>query len=224
MAVKRLRNQLGISQEVLAELAELDRTYIGHVERGARNVSLSTIDKLARALKVSTATLLSAPGEMCVQPGDARRDLVAGYCVDILMVEDRQRDVELTLQAFKRAEISNSVHVVRDGAEALDFLFCTGRYASRRMEFPPELVLLDLQLPKVGGMEVLRRIKDDRRTRNIHVVVLTASRSDQVIEEAMRLDAAAFIIKPVDFQNFSEVTSRLNFRWALLEPIAPATG
>lgn len=198
-AVRRFRHRHGLSQEALAELAGLDRTYIGHVERGARNVSLSTIDKLARALQTSTAALL-ASGE---QPGNTGStsgpEWLRGSSVDILLVEGRRRDVESTLRAFKKAEITNPVQVVSDGAEALDFLFGQGRYASRAVADHPRLVLLDLNLPKLGGMEVLRRIKADPRTRHIPVVALTASRSDQAILQARGLGAAAYIVKPVDF-------------------------
>jgi CheY-like chemotaxis protein/DNA-binding XRE family transcriptional regulator len=216
--VKRLRNDLGISQEDLAELAELDRTYIGHVERGARNVSLSTIDKLARALKVSTASLLSEPEEKEIGPAKAKKGMLARRCVDILLVEDRSRDAELTLRAFRDAGITNSIHIVRDGVEALDFVFCTGRYSHRTLDDEPRVILLDLQLPKIGGMEVLRRITANKTTRNIPVVVLTVSSSDESISQALRLGASAYLVKPVNFHSFSDVIPKLNFRWALLEP------
>ncbi|MBI5387453.1 MAG: response regulator [Verrucomicrobia bacterium] len=226
-AVKRLRNRLRISQETLAERAGLDRTYIGHVERGVRNVSLSTIDKLARALEVSAATLLSGSSDTARMSGGpypemletcVGTDCVGRGRVDILLVEDNHSDVGLTLRAFKKAGVTNPVHVVRDGAEALEFLFCSERYSSLEMQDRPRLVLLDLNLPKVSGLEVLRRIKADARTRNIPVVVLTASRRDESFAEARRLGAAAYIIKPVDFWNLSEVTPKLRLHWALVQP------
>src|SRR5436190_9625548 len=133
------------------------------------------------------------------------------------MVEDNQADVELTLHAFKKARITNPVHVVHDGAEALDFLFCCGRYANRKMENWPQVVLLDLNLPKASGLEVLRRIKGDARTRTIPVIVLTMSRRDRDMGECHRLGAQIYIVKPVDFANFSKVTPQLSLRWALLE-------
>ncbi len=219
-AVKRFRNQLGISQEKLAERAGLDRTYICHVERGGRNVSLSTIDKLARALEVSIATLLSPAGQAGIQAGDLAGQPSIKAFGDILLVEDKRRDAELTQRAFNKAGFTNPLHIVTDGEVALDFLFCEGSYAKRKGDPPPQVVLLDLNLPKVGGMEVLRRIKGDERTRMVHVVVLTASKSDAHIEESMKLGAAAYIVKPVDFHNFCEVTPKLSFRWALL-PAAP---
>jgi CheY-like chemotaxis protein/DNA-binding XRE family transcriptional regulator len=217
-AVKHFRHLLGISQEGLAELAGLDRTYIGHVERGARNVSLSTIDRLAKALKISTATLLSRFGDAEGAGSERASDSAKGRSIDILIVEDRRRDVELTLRAFRRAEIANSVFVVNDGAAALDFLLGTGAYSNRSVKDRPLLVLLDLKLPKISGMEVLRKIKADPRIRPIHVIVLTSSQKDSYITEALRLGAAAYIVKPVDFQNFSQVTPKLKFQWALMQP------
>ena len=215
-AVRSLRHQLGISQEILAEKAGLDRTYIGHVERGARNVSLSTIDKLARALDVSTASLLAGPHP--ASSSAAQAGAAASAAVDILLVEDNRRDVEMTLRAFQKAEITNPVHTVFDGGEALEFLWSTGRYAGRKNEPPPRLVLLDLHLPKISGMEVLRRIKARASTRSIHVVVLSVSGSDETVVQALRAGAAAYIVKPVDFQNFSEVIPKLRFRWTLVQP------
>src|SRR5438094_2658470 len=184
-SVRRLRFRLGISQEELAERADLHRTYITGIERGTRNVTLKSIDKLARALGVSTAALLHPPEKPELQRGGPRAE-ATGRFVDILLVEDDQADVELTLHAFKKANITNPVHVVNDGAEALEFLFCRGRYAERKMENRPQLVLLDLNLPKISGLEVLRRIKSDGRTRTIPVIVLTISQRDREIRECHR--------------------------------------
>ncbi len=217
-SVRSLRFRLGLTQEELAERADLHRTYIAGIEGGARNVSLKTVDKLARALEVSIAALLSPSSEAAPQAGAARRDEPTGRFVDILIVEDSRTDLELALQAFKQANISNPVHVVYDGAEALDFLFCKGRYASRKLENRPHVVLLDLNLPKISGVEVLRRIKSDERTRKIPVVVLTGSRTDGDIAECRRLGAQTYIVKPLGFDNFSRVTPQLSLRWALLEP------
>jgi two-component system, response regulator len=217
-SVRTLRERLGISQEALAERADLHRTYISGIEGGVRNATLKSIDKLARALQVSAATLLLQPS---VPPGReefSSDESSFGQFVDILMVEDNRKDVELTLRAFKQARITNSVQVVYDGKEALDFLFCTGFFAHRKMEDRPNLVLLDLNLPKVGGMDVLRQIKADERTRSIPVVVLTASRNSQELAECQRLGAETYIVKPVDFLRLSQATPRLNLDWALLQP------
>jgi len=134
------------------------------------------------------------------------------------MVEDNQADAELTLRAFKKARITNPVTLVEDGAAALDFLFCRGRYADRKMENGPRLVLLDLNLPKVSGLEVLRRVKSDERTRTIPVIVLTMSKRDRDMVECHRLGVEGYIVKPVNFVNFSKVTTQLSLCWALLEP------
>lgn len=202
-SVRRLRFHLGISQEELAERADLHRTYIAGIEGGARNLTLKSIDRLARALQVPIVALL----------------LDISQFGEILLVEDNRDDVELTLQAFKKSKITNPIFVVGDGAEALDYMFCMGRFAERRIEDRPHLVLLDLDLPKVGGMEVLRRIKADDRTRFVPVAILTGSRDVQERDECQRSGAHTYIIKPVDFQGLSQATRRLNLSWALLEPL-----
>ena len=221
-SVRSLRFRLGISQEELAERADMHRTYIAGIERGARNLTLKSIDRLAKALEVPSAILLSSTGRTAPQPKALRSEQADGKFVDILMVEDDRSDVELTLHAFKKARITNPVHVVSDGVEALDFLFCRGRYENRKKENRPQVVLLDLNLPKVSGLEVLRRIKGDGRTKTIPVIVLTMSQRDRDIGECRRLGVEGHIVKPVDFVNFSKVTPQLSLRWALLEPALTA--
>jgi CheY-like chemotaxis protein/DNA-binding XRE family transcriptional regulator len=207
--VRKRRHGLDISQAALAERAGLHQTYIAEIESGGRNLTLKSVDKLARALQVSTAALLAAANELEGPP--------SGAYVDILMVEDNREDVELTLSAFRQARITNSMQVVHDGKEALDFLFCTGRFARRKMEDRPQLVLLDLNLPNIIGIEVLRRIKLDARTRSIPVVVLTASRDVEQLSECLRLGASASIVKPVDLETLGAATPRLHLDWALLK-------
>lgn len=136
--------------------------------------------------------------------------------VEILLVEDNPNDVELTLDAFEENNISNHVHVARDGAEALDFIFCTGPYADRQIENGPKLVLLDLKLPKVDGLEVLRRIKTDPRTRHLPVVILTSSREERDVVKSYELGVNSYIVKPVDFQQFTESVRTLGLYWLLL--------
>ena len=143
--------------------------------------------------------------------------------VDILLVEDDDNDTLLVVQALKKANLTNRIFVVRDGAAALDFLFCTGEFAYRRVNDHPQVILLDLNLPTIDGLEVLRRVKADSRTRNIPVVVLTSSKFDNAIATCKRLGAESFIAKPVDFQNFSAMTLQLSLQWALLKP-APMVG
>ncbi|MBI2939285.1 MAG: response regulator [Chloroflexi bacterium] len=136
--------------------------------------------------------------------------------VEILLVEDNPSDVELTLHAFKRYNLTNRVHVVRDGAEALDFIFCSGEYAGRSFQNTPRVILLDLKLPLVDGLEVLRRIKADPRTRPIPVVVLTSSREERDIVESYKLGVNSYIVKPVDFEQFTESVRQLGLYWVLL--------
>jgi two-component system response regulator len=136
--------------------------------------------------------------------------------VEILLVEDNPNDVELTLHAFKMHHIANRVEVVRDGAEALEFIFCTGAHAHRRIEDSPKVILLDLKLPKVDGLEVLRRVKADARLRAIPVVVLTTSREERDIIESYQLGVNSYIVKPVDFEQFTESVRSLGMYWLLL--------
>jgi CheY-like chemotaxis protein len=142
--------------------------------------------------------------------------------VEILLVEDNPNDVELTLHALKRHNLANRVEVLRDGAEALDYIFCTGAYAARAIEAPPKIVLLDLKLPKVDGLEVLRQIKADPRTRKIPVVVLTTSQEQRDIIESYDLGVNSYIVKPVNFDQFVEATRILGLYWLVLNE--PATG
>ena len=136
--------------------------------------------------------------------------------IEILLVEDNPDDVELTLRALKKQNISNRIEVVRDGAEALDFIFCTGQYEHRSMENAPKLVLLDLKLPRVDGLEVLEKMKTDPRTKAIPVVVLTSSREERDIVESYKLGVNSYITKPVDFEQFSESVRQLGLYWLLL--------
>jgi len=218
--IKSRRIRLGLSQEALAERADLHRTYVTDIERGTRNLTLESISKLAGALGVSLSELFQSIGTADADAAAPSPAPAGNHQVDLLLVEDSSKDVELTLEAFKRAKMTNRVYVARDGAEALDFLFCRGEHRGRIAELPPSAILLDLNLPKVDGLEVLRRIKAEDRTRNIKVVMLSGSRRDDHIREAMRLGAAGYIVKPVDFGNFSEMTPKLDFWWTLLRPNA----
>jgi CheY-like chemotaxis protein len=138
------------------------------------------------------------------------------YGVEILLVEDNPRDVEMTLRALKKRNLANHIQVAKDGAEALDFLFATGSYAQRDTHLAPKVILLDLKLPKISGLEVLKRIKVDDRTKMIPVVVLTSSQEEQDMIESYRLGVNSYIVKPVDFDNFSEAIGELGFYWLLV--------
>jgi two-component system, response regulator len=213
--VKRRRIQLGISQEKLAERANLHRTYVSDVEAGKRNPSLASIQRLTLALGASLGAIFASVEDGKKTNGEP----LSSKLGDILLVEDNHKDIELTLAAFRQAKLTNPIHVIHDGIEALDYVFCRGNYAKRPKTERPQVVLLDLHLPKIHGLEVLRRIKSDEFARKIPVVVLTASQRDDHIHEALRLGAQSYIVKPVDFQNFSQSTSKLSFRWAMLEPV-----
>ena len=134
----------------------------------------------------------------------------------VLLVEDNPDDVELTLRAFKKYNIMNEVVVASDGAEALDYLFCTGRYASRDTNNLPEIVLLDLKLPKVDGLEVLQRLRADERTKHLPVVILTSSNEERDLIKGYKLGANSYVQKPVEFTQFSEAVGRLGIYWLLL--------
>jgi len=136
--------------------------------------------------------------------------------VEILLVEDNPHDVELTLLALRESHVTNPVHVVRDGAEALEFIFCAGAYAGRNMNNTPKVILLDLKLPKVDGLEVLRRVKGDPRTAKIPVVVLTSSREERDIVESYQLGVNSYIVKPVDFEQFTAAVRQVGLYWVLL--------
>jgi CheY-like chemotaxis protein len=207
-AVKDQRFELGISQEELAHRAGLPGTCISDVERGAQNLPFESIERLARALEVSVSALFTRAGD-----GASRV-----RSIEILLVEDNPNDVELTLRAFRKAKITNVVHVARDGAGALDFVFAKGTCDRRRNQPPPGLILLDLNLPKITGLQVLGLIKADASRRNIPGIVLTSSNRDHDIAACRRLGIESYIVKPVDFRNLSELTPQLQFGWALVKP------
>ena len=136
--------------------------------------------------------------------------------VEILLVEDNPRDVEMTLRALKKRNLANHVHVAKDGAEALDFLFATGAHVARNPNHTPKVVLLDLKLPKVSGLEVLKKLKSDDRTRTIPVVVLTSSQEEKDRTESYRLGVNSYIAKPVDFDKFVEAVGELGLYWLVI--------
>ncbi len=136
--------------------------------------------------------------------------------VDILLVEDNPNDAELALHAFRKNKLTNKIHLVRDGAEALEFIFATGQYAGRDVAEQPRVILLDIKLPKVDGLEVLRRVKEDPSTKSIPVVMLTSSREERDIIEGYRLGVNSYIVKPVEFDQFTNAVRELGMYWLLL--------
>ena len=141
--------------------------------------------------------------------------------VQILLVDDSPEDVELTLRALRRSKIVNEIQVAEDGAEALDFLFCRGLYRDRAFSHPPNLVMLDLKLPKIGGLDVLKAIRADERTKAIPVVILTSSREQKDLIKGYDLGVNAYVQKPVDFEQFGEAIRHIGMFWILVNQPPP---
>lgn len=136
--------------------------------------------------------------------------------VDILLVEDNPDDLDLALIALRKGKVVNSIHVARDGEEALDFLFCRGAYSERSFDTPPKVVLLDLKLPKLTGLEVLQELRKEPRTKLLPVVVLTSSNQQRDLVESYKLGVNSYIQKPVDFNQFQKVIQELGFYWLVV--------
>jgi len=141
---------------------------------------------------------------------------------EILLVEDNPDDAELTLHALRKNNLANHIHLARDGEEALDFLFCRGAHRGRRPDHPPRVILLDLKLPKVDGLEVLRQVKGDPRTRAIPVIILTSSREEKDLINGYALGVNSYIQKPVNFDQFRETVKQLGLYWLLVNQPVPA--
>jgi two-component system, response regulator len=213
LAIRSRRHELGYSQEELAWRAGLNRTYVTDVERGARNLSLSTIDKIATALRIPLSGLLGGVDRsrgLSVPPPENSR-----VPVEILLVEDNPRDAEYTVQALRRARLENVIHVARDGEAALNHLFGSTERGERIVRRTPHLIILDLQLPGMNGLEVLQQVKTDSTARSIPVIILTGSEDSENVSEALRLGAQSYLVKPVDFHRLSRLTPDLNLTWSL---------
>ena len=141
---------------------------------------------------------------------------------EILLVEDNPSDAELTLHALRKSKLANHIHHVCDGAEALDFLFCRGAYSARRFDQPPSLILLDLKLPKVDGLEVLQGLKGDARTKAIPTIILTSSKEERDLAHGYQLGVNSYIQKPVNFGEFQKVVEQLGMYWMLVNCKPPA--
>lgn len=136
--------------------------------------------------------------------------------VEILLVEDNPNDAELTIRGLRKNKIANSILHISDGAEALDFFFATGKYEGRNMRVVPKIVILDLKLPKVSGIEILQKVKSDERTKSIPIVVLTSSKEERDVVESYKYGANSYIVKPVDFNKFIEAIKNLGLYWLLI--------
>ena len=143
--------------------------------------------------------------------------------LEILLVEDNQDDVDLALHALQQGKLANNVVVARDGEEALDFLFCRGVFAQRSFERPPKLVLLDLKLPRVDGMEVLKQVKSDPRTKTIPIVIMTSSKEERDLVAGYNLGANSYIQKPVDFDQFRETVKSIGLYWLVINQPVPVS-
>jgi two-component system, response regulator len=136
--------------------------------------------------------------------------------LEILYIEDNPSDIELTLRALKKHNVANSIQIIKDGEEALEYIFATGRYADRDVNEKPKVILLDLNLPKVGGLEILKRLKSEKHTKAIPVVVLTSSREEKDMIESYNYGVNSYVVKPINFESFSEAVSTLGLYWLLL--------
>lgn len=136
--------------------------------------------------------------------------------VDVLLVEDDQHDVELIVRSLRKHNMVNNLFVITDGADALDFFFCRGKFSDRQMDNPPRVVLLDLKLPKISGLEIIQSLKSHPKTASIPVVVLTSSQEGPDIKEAYRLGVNSYVVKPLDFDQFSSAMSQLGLYWLLV--------
>lgn len=139
-----------------------------------------------------------------------------GDALELLLVDDSEDDVDLATHALRRGNLANNIIVVRDGEEALDLLFCRGAYAHRSFEHPPKLVLLDLKMPKVSGLEVLRQVKADPRTKRIPVVIMTSSKEERDLVASYDMGANSYIQKPVDFEQFRETVKTVGLYWLVV--------
>lgn len=142
--------------------------------------------------------------------------------VDVLLVEDNPQDAELTQRALQKHNLANKLYTVEDGQEAIEFIFGRGTYSDRSVNRPPKIILLDIKLPKVDGLEVLRAIKGDDRTKHIPVIVLTSSREEKDIIESYKLGVNSYICKPVEFNEFIDAVAQLGLYWLILNEIPPS--
>lgn len=211
--LRSCRQQLGITQEELAWRASMHRTYIADIERGARNVSLRSVANLAKALEVTL-------GELLAQTTEAEGTVVNAAKLslpptrEILLIQNSAEDIVLAQRAFKKSKIANPLRLVKSAEEALDYLSGVGKYENRK-SVRPELILLDLNLPKMSGVEFLRRIKTDGAFRALPVVVLTVSGADRMVAECGRLGVENYLVKPISSENLFRITPKLNLHLTL---------
>lgn len=212
------RKQLGISQEELAFRSGLHRTYVTDVERGLRNMTLESVLKITRALELPFVEAITSLG---IEEGRSPERTVGKHAngngtADILIVEDDADDALLTTHALRRNGITNRVASVATGKDALNIFAGHDPPIDGMQHFNPELLLLDLRLPDIDGIELLRQLRSDPRTRSLHVVILTASRSDEDRSRCMALGVSDYITKPVNFIEFHHLLTRMGFGWMVV--------
>ncbi|MHB1048604.1 MAG: response regulator [Bacteroidota bacterium] len=220
--IRDIRIEKNFTQEEVANRSGLHRTYITDVERGHRNISIESFEKIAAALQTPLSVFFERCEEKRSQPlhlvnVSHTQNLRAPHPIEILIVEDDPNFVELSLHAFQMANVRNVIHVARDGTEALDCIFATGSYETRKSLPPPSLILLDLKLPKVDGLEVLSRIRSNESTKHIPVIVMTASQSAEDVSRCERLGVQQYLTKPISFGVFSGIAASIGLQWLLLE-------
>ena len=219
--VRSQRLSAGYSQEELAHRSGLHRTYVTDVERGARNPSLNSIKKLSGALGISLSELFrlvegsEQPAQITSGTGDPKEDSHSRY-IEILIADKDAGEIESTLKVLRERNLANTVHFARDGSDALDFVFCTGPYKKRNVLYPPVLIVLDLDLAKVGGLEVLSRIRQNPITKSLPVLALV-SQSGHDVDKARELGISDIIVKPLDFSKLVAAVTQTGLSWALVK-------
>ena len=210
LLIKGQRQALGFSQEELAYRSGLHRTYITDIERGTRNLSIESMRKLTNALGISISGLF-----LTIEGGGIKPENGRGHIVDIILVEDDPVDADMTIKALRNNNLVNNIRLLKDGAEAIDFLIPKRTVRPKAGVGTRRLILLDLKLPKVDGLEVLARLRRHEATKEIPVVVLTSSTSDDDMREATRLGVTNYLVKPVDFVKFSQIIPQSGLAWAV---------
>jgi two-component system response regulator len=220
--VRACRHRLGLTQDELGSRSNLHRTYIADVERGARNVTLRSIINLAKALEVTVGNMLSHAADAGVWNAGSHDSSVVDVS-DILLVEESATDAALTERVFKRARITNRLRIARSAEDAMAILLGASGSAKRN-PVRPRLILLGLKLPGMSGLELLRKIKADRRTRDVPIVVLANSWSDKAIIESGRLGVQNHIIKPFSIESLVRVAPKLDLHLTLGAAAHPKHG
>ena len=220
--IRDARLELNYTQEELAGQSGLHRTYITDVETGKRNISIESLEKIAAALNTPLSTLFQKLEEKRTQPLQLVHRVRLNKApvtrqIEILLVDDDISFIELTLHSFREANLKNVVHIARDGAEALEFIFATGDYENRKSLLTPSLIFLDLKLPKISGIEVLSKIRSNKKTKDIPVIITTSSQSTSDFIKINELGIKYYLTKPINFSELTNIVASYGLQWLLLE-------